>query len=202
MNVTLQAEKLLYHFIKKYGNIKLIVFDFDETITALHTGGSFYFKDNKIEQIMALMNDVTFFKQFVNLLEKNKINVAIATYADEYMSKNINVLAGQKMVLKFMDIIFGNDYNPFNINNVIAFHPVNKSQIFVNICNELDMEQYNKIKHEKNIHLSLLQKKYNLDKNEILLIDNDKRNTDAATKYGFCGYHVPDGFSIELTNNI
>ena len=163
-------ETVIPNGIKKF---KLIVFDFDCTITQIHTCKTrltpeYALSDEALPIYIGLLNAIRF-KQFVNGLLKSGIKVAIASYGK------------QSVILNIMNLIFGfNTYqNPFSRENIIT-------------PNDIYDEKYGPWKechnppfgtgYSKNNMLRLIQENWRenetdvIDNNEILLIDDDPKN--------------------------
>ena len=152
-----------------FNKIRLLVFDFDGTITKKHASGSSHEQITQ-KNIIDNIRNINFLRKLVKrLTKKNKyseIPIVIATFSDD---NDPNALFrqrwyGTKLVKKYCDVVFGK--NRSFLTDFECFSP-------------------NDNKVGKNLHLINFAKKYSLKPNQILLIDDDKRNCAIAQKHGY-----------------
>ena len=173
-------------------DVSLVVFDFDLTITGIHTCGEYPLTPEEIAEtpLETLLVDADIFRQVVEYLLQHQKSVAIASYGN------------QDVILTLMDRIFG-DTNPFNEENVIT--PRSVSDEYNVVWRECmnDPERpvkppyYDPADYTKTNMLDILAERYQLRKDRILLIDDTKVNVDRAIKAGYRGIVIPRQITLD-----
>lgn len=165
---------------------KLVVFDFDLTVTGYHTCGEEPLSPEDILEMnmQSLLADLDIFRNTVEYLLQHGKNVAIASYGR------------QDVILALMGRIFENSPygNPFNDDNVITPKAVSKKYgITWPECKGSPerSNKYNRDDYNKNNMLDILSEKYQLPMDEILLIDDTKENVDRAKSVGYNAINIP-----------
>jgi hypothetical protein len=171
---------------------KLIVFDFDLTITKKHTNGGQYLPVNPKERYAFIMNNlrsITIIRDFILYLKEQKINVAIASYADDFKfkcskCKSVEFVCGKELIKEYLKVIFNSTTDIIPDNAILAFKPGTFSENYYNVCNELQISPwtYDLTENQKNIHLHYLARLFGLNYNMIVLIDDDNEVIKCAKK--------------------
>lgn len=150
--------------------IKLLVFDFDGTLTIQHTCHRIHrtiaSQPNSLNTIIGFENAILF-KEFIEYLLLNNKKVAIASYGIK------------TIILNQLNQIFGDD-NPFNVSNIITPADIGWRE---GCCPPAG---YNKV-----IMLDHLAFKFSCSKSEVILIDDDIRNVNEARTQQYKSIHVP-----------
>lgn len=149
-----------------FPNIRLVVFDFDCTITHRSTCGNIKL-DDVINKGANYYIQSMIFRKFIEYLLRSGVAVAIATY-------------GKKdIVLTTMVEIFPNT-NPFTILDVSVWEGINWKE-----C------QYPPEGYNKNNMLKIFARKYKLQNDQMLLIDYSAANVITAHNAGYNALFVP-----------
>jgi hypothetical protein len=167
---------------------KLVVFDFDLTITCIHTFAEY--PESRIEEIEKMTDyefcntffgkDQTLFHKVVSVLLSKKISIAIASFGYTNVIKTI--------LAKYFSIVGDPNY----INDLEIVGRDELTQINNNDFNEL--ERYGRIRNGKNSYLNSFNEKHSLNYSDILLIDDDKKNIDKANNINVKTYHIDNMF--------
>lgn len=160
--------KRFLKFLKKK-QIKLVVFDFDQTITCIHTGGEGLTMRDVLE-----VREKHLASAAVNLLQVLPvygIHVAIASFAQD-RPKSIKAAAEQKSSSSSLG-------GELMIRAV--FEPWRDLQ-------KIPIEAY--LASNKQDHLKALRNRYNVTRKETMLIDDDPTNIDVAIQAGYWGLWV------------
>jgi FMN phosphatase YigB (HAD superfamily) len=171
---------IMDRFFDEHPGLKLIVFDFDKTLTKTHTLVS----ENGIPrsrfqapvsagQLYQEVTDPEFIQEFVLAALDKGINVAVASFNDRTYRVTSDDLTGYPLIKAFMDSIFPDNPGIFGKKNIIAYRPRNPYKV------------------GKAVHLKVLGKRYLLKPEEIMLFDDNKYNVFRALDYGYQGYLVP-----------
>ena len=154
-----------------YRKIKMVVFDFDCTLTNRHTSRA------SLDNIKALFNDEDLINMLIAHLVANDRIVAIASYGIK------------DVILAVMQDIFGTGrHNPFTEENVIT--PLDVSRQFGIQWLEFS-EPPRGSGYNKNTMLKMLADRYNLKPDEIVLIDDSRTNVENARAGGYFGIFIP-----------
>lgn len=146
--------------LAKNHQIKLVVFDFDGTIT------------DKPQRQPLLPENESAFKDLVQYLIKNGIQVGIATYGSNPQKR--------------LDEMFGED-NPFHMGNVMFPYCVDPSWK----AGSPSIKGYS-----KKTMLKKISKYYNIHhKDAILFIDDRLENIQSTQKAGYLVHHVDPPYS-------
>ena len=167
---------------------QLFVWDFDCTITKVHSCKSKYLFGNHMDLNVVLADPDLFRRTIVSLLWAGK-DVAIASYGDK------------DIILQTTKKLFG-DANPFNKDNIVTPRDVS---IALGIrwldCN------YPPTGYDKNEMLRLLQERYLnqgklIENAEVVLFDDTEDNVDKALEDGYNAVLIPptgcQGFNCNL----
>jgi hypothetical protein len=173
-------------------NLKLVVWDFDLTILAIH---SFAERVSPASIASRCLEDdfidLEFFRELINTLLINNIHVAIASFGryeviQEYL----------KYALK--DILDKNGFPPFTRDNIMTPSLLG----VVDGCS---------LKDGKNGMLQLLLQRYELnslktgldkiDVSNILFFDDDPLNVELARRINIGAIHSPTGFHYDVWEN-
>jgi len=167
--------ELIQKFYQKYQNIDLFVWDFDETITKRDTEHNSYNTSIKRDVILRRVADpILFYNLVIFLLGKGK-KVAIASWNDPRFFTNR--FGGVPLIHFFMDNLFYNKNTNakqqiFTEHNIISYWP--------GLLND-----------GKNTHLQKLSKRFNVQKNKIILFDDNFGNIQKALSNGYNVHYVP-----------
>ena len=172
-----------------FDKIKLYVWDFDCTITGIHSCGneSLFSETTDLRRVIA---DLDLFKQVIKRLRELGKEVAIASYGRK------------EIILRTMEKIFGEE-NPFNESNVVT----PQSVTITPGRRWLDCH-FPPAGFDKNDMLQLLQKRYqskdqNFNNDQIILFDDTAENVDRAISQGYLGIKIPKagckGFNRNLS---
>lgn len=173
-------------------SISLVVFDFDLTVTGVHTCGEHPLTPEEIAKIPleTLLIDSDIFRRVVDYLLQHGKKVAIASYGN------------RDVIFTLMDRLFG-DANPFNEENVITprvvsqTYDINWRECMSDPDRPEHAPYYNPADYTKTNMLDILARRYHLPKDEILLIDDTKLNVDRAVASGYRGIAIPPQMSME-----
>eukprot|EP00050_Salpingoeca_kvevrii_P010492 m.8691 g.8691 ORF g.8691 m.8691 type:complete len:209 (+) comp2889_c0_seq1:370-996(+) len=156
--------------------IKMVVLDFDKTITKRHTRGAiFQTAALADEELLKNLADVEFFRKIVPIICKNA-KLCIATFADH---EEESLLSGVALVRKYLDIALAGDSSRFIPDvQIEAWNPENR---------DMDMKVVG-----KDLHLDALRKRIDpkLKKSQIVLFDDSDRNIVLASKKGYATQFV------------
>jgi len=183
--------------------IKCVCWDFDYTILTVHTGGivqDFIGEDGMREKMSYLASQVSpsFIKQFVYFFSKG-VKQCVVTFGDssfntEFDDKNKRRVSGDKLVkMVFEAYVQKEGLNlPENVKKaliemvVFGFLPDWRKN---NSSTDEEKEKW-RLNNNKNIHLEMSMKTFNVNNSEIILIDDDLRNINCAKASGFNTIHV------------
>lgn len=162
-----------------FNQIKVYVWDFDCTITKLHScANKIYF--TPFAPINSVIADVDLFRQTIFDLQKYGKEVAIASYGEK------------NLIFETMKKIFG-DQNPFSLENIVTPFDVSQ-QLGIKWleCHE-PPPGYN-----KNYLLRILQERFRargltFNNDELLLLDDTSNNIRLARDQGYYGITIPKG---------
>ena len=161
---------------------KIYVFDFDRTITHIHTGGCAVTPEEVGEEYIR-SNIKDGFVELVEYLVQRGDRIYIATYGDDRFSRGIKgATAGHALIKRYMDVIFGADQRYF----FFASPKDPQGNIIARCTND-----------GKYYHLELILAQEALDGGDpdimrgILLIDDDPYNVHYFASRG-CMTLVPD----------
>lgn len=167
--------------------VKLIAFDFDNTIINFHTKGFFPKKDiHKLKEYT-----LPFFSKIVPILLDNNYYVGIATFSDDRYIPDERFLAGKTLIKEFLNLHFPDHAKRFLIE---AFDPgYDERRRFTKMPKEFREIDINKNKH-------LIRMKYNISQkvgqvignHQIILFDDTKNNIKYIYK-DMNGFVVPSG---------
>lgn len=151
-----------------YNQVKLVVFDFDCTLTKKHSNRA------DIANIKALFTDRDLIEILIRHLRRTGRFVAIASY-------------GYKdVILAAMDDIFG-ESSPFSESNVIT--PIDIANMY-----DIDWPEFSEppvgSPYNKNTMLKLLADDHDLEPDEVLLIDDSLQNVRNARNAGYLAIHI------------
>ena len=162
---------------------RIYVFDFDQTITHIHTGGRAVTPEEISEEyIHSNLKDG--FVELIDGLARKNISVYIATYGDDRFGRDFDgATVGHALVKRYMDVAFGVDQTHFH------FEQDNAGEIHGNIIARysLDGKQY---------HLTRILAREGIDDSDpiamhsILLLDDDAQNVHYFAQRG-CATMVP-----------
>lgn len=168
----------------------MLVFDFDCTVTKFHTCGKNALNEqqanlpNALDNYVGLENSLRF-KLLIENAKKLGMRVAIASYG----RKNV--------ILALMNQIFGIVDNPFSVENIIT--PADIAEKFGIKWDEC---RKNPPMYNKNSMLDILSERYNIPKEEILLVDDTEGNVETALESDYGGIAVSKckGFDAVLSD--
>jgi hypothetical protein len=193
----------IYKQIKKScPSLKMLVLDFDLTITREHTGGYEFLSNDPIVRSASIMSNVrnaTIIRDLIYFLIDKKIKIAVCSKADTFYESNYDpatipighsMLSGKALIMEYLLTIFGGVL-PLDSNAIIAFNPGTFSDAYYMVCKELHIcpWQYDVSANQKNIHLMYLSRMYNISPKDIALIDDDAEVVKCADKM-FHGIHL------------
>jgi hypothetical protein len=160
-----------------FDRIQLYVWDFDCTITGIHScGNELLFSENV--ELRRVIADLDLFKQVIKRLRELGKEVAIASYGRK------------EIILQTMKKIFG-DENPFNESNVVTPQSITITPGRRWLDCHLPPAGF-----DKNDMLQLLQKRYrdngqDFKNDQIILFDDTAENVDRAISQGYLGIKIP-----------
>jgi len=159
--------------------VKLVVFDFDKTITRKHTGGSVLLPVNASDEfILENFADLEFFKFCVPFIKAQGCHVAIASFGEEDPEA---VLSGLPLIRKYLDLAFGptKSKDLFPDHTIALWHPEKRGK--------------NEKKVGKQDHIAEILKNIGIKikNSEIALFDDDSNNISIAKKKGIRCFHCP-----------
>jgi len=177
---------LIRKFYKKYSNIDLFVWDFDQTITKFSTIHSTYNKKIKKSVILNKISDPDLYYHLVHYLLGKGKKVAIASWNDKKFFSN--QFGGYQLIRFFMDKLFdvvGERQYIFSEYNIVSYMPSQTDS-------------------GKNSHLRILSQRFGIEKNKMLLLDDSVTNVQKAAADGYNVCYVPKdvNFSKEFLLNI
>ena len=159
---------------------RIYVFDFDQTITNIHTGGC-AFTEEEVAETYIRSNLKDGLVELVEYLVQKKCHIYIATYGDDRYMRGIGgVLAGHALVKRYMDVAFGADQRHFTFAEELTGTIIAR--------NSADGKRY---------HLERILEREGLDGNDldvmrsIMLIDDDPYNVHYFAQRG-CATLVPE----------
>lgn len=159
----------------KFDDIKMVVWDFDNTITRYHTSvGDIIYNVNDV------VKDNELFVKTIDLLLDKKKQIAIASYG--YKS----------VILLVMKSVFGHR-NPFNEYNVITPQDIDS---------RWKEGYYPPLGFNKNNMLNLLAVRYQYQPNDIVLLDDSSQNIVNAKQSKFSTMHLPNGYHRYISNDL
>ena len=187
-----------------------IAFDMDLTLVNYHSGGALPI--DKLSLYIQSLSPVCI-KLIPYLLEK-KINVSIVTFSDDLYTENKQNthISGIKLV----KLVLSTFLSESQINSIIiiTFNPllyssdttdIGKSmknyflQKISKLCDNTLCKTYPPMLY-KDHHLTILSKLWNLKFNQILLIDDDIKNTKSANELGCPTILVIDKKGLQYTD--
>ncbi|AYV76398.1 MAG: hypothetical protein Terrestrivirus6_24 [Terrestrivirus sp.] len=193
---------LITEAIRKTGKIpKIVVIDFDQTITIGHTRGMQHLPINLTERMKVCLDNIQspeVLKQFLHYMKSNSIDVWIASYAT---STNVEVskglYSGKRLIREYLRALYHNEKNmmcPIPSDHILAFQTGTFTEGYILACEELGVSPMSNPHKEKNNHLMIIAKRTNTpEKNykTICLIDDDNNNINAANEV-FFGININD----------
>ena len=162
--------------------IKLIVFDFDLTLTCIHTSGCQNERHLEEDNIIQNISDFRLIKILIPSLIEMGYHVSIASYADNSLhNEDKGYIAGEYLIMKYLNVLYPIDRNFLNKEDIIGFYP----------SSDLD---------GKNLHIDRLIIRYNklypnnpiTSPDQILLIDDQENNIKIAKFRGHQVYQIKD----------
>jgi hypothetical protein len=156
-----------------FDGIKLMIFDFDCTITNFHLSSSVTLEDVSSRPVSEFI-EAPLFTSFVRYLLARKIQVAIASYGKK------------EIILGLMNRVF---LDPtFDQNNVVTPRDISlaKSIKWTEGCNPSK-----KLSVNKNDMIHLLARRLGLEKEGICLLDDTEEHIENARSFGYRAILVP-----------
>ncbi|ORM40729.1 uncharacterized protein BXIN_2368 [Babesia sp. Xinjiang] len=166
--------------------IRYIASDFDATMIAEHSGGYC-----EIQADRDVLSSVTeHFKAVARRLKKSSIDLVIVTFSDDWHFKNHpSYISGPRMVNKALE--FSNC--DADIKKVYDFYP----SLWKNPTQYKILGLKAPMPMHKEYHLRSICSDFNVNLNEIILIDDDLDNCTNAKKIGAAVLHVTkQGFNL------
>lgn len=163
-----ELSKIIPIIGSKLGLFRLVVFDFDNTISQISTCRPQQLSVAEVQQIplQNIIDDPTLFRQFVSYIQSLDISVAIASFGDK------------EVILTILNRVYSQENNPFGLNNIITPQDISaKYNINWSSCYEPPQG------YSKNNMLELLAERFKISQNErskILLIDDSIKNYQEA----------------------
>eukprot|EP00038_Savillea_parva_P027380 m.59264 g.59264 ORF g.59264 m.59264 type:complete len:216 (+) comp7874_c0_seq2:159-806(+) len=156
---------------------KVVIFDFDKTITLKHTGGSVmlpaYADEKYIRDNFA---DLEFFQFVAPFIRAQSVQVAIASFGEDDPD---GLLSGLKLIRKYLDVAFGADKSKqlFPDKLIALWHPESRGK---------DDKKVGKQEHIAEIlkHLGV-----KASASEVVLFDDDEQNVKIAASKGMRAFH-------------
>ena len=193
---------LINEAIRKTGKIpKIVVIDFDQTITIGHTRGMQHLPINLIERMKVCLENIQspeVLKQFLHYMKSNSIDVWIASYATTtHTEVSKGLYSGKRLIREYLRALYHNEKNmmcPIPSDHILAFQTGTFTEGYILACEELGVSPMANPHKEKNNHLMIIAKRTNTpEKNykSICLIDDDNNNINAANEV-FFGINISD----------
>jgi len=165
---------------------KIVVFDFDKTITRKHTGGSVmlpafaderYIKDN--------FADLEFFKFVAPFIRAQSVTVAIASFGEHDPN---GLLSGEALIRKYLDVAFGPERSKrlFPDYVIALWHPESRGKNEKKVGKQEHIAQIIKILGAR------------VSASEVVLFDDDEQNCKIANSKGMRAFHCPTASSKEI----
>eukprot|EP00039_Didymoeca_costata_P026088 m.14894 g.14894 ORF g.14894 m.14894 type:complete len:228 (-) comp5243_c0_seq1:158-841(-) len=164
------------------GKIKLIVFDFDKTITRKHTGGMVQLPGQTTDEyITKNFADLKFFRFVVPFIRAQNCAVGIASFGE---SDEDAILSGIPLIRKYLDIALGKDKSGDLIPDqyIALWHPESKKK---------DPKKVGKLEHLDELlrHFKQKNPKTPISPKNVALFDDDLDNIKIAAKKGYNVFH-------------
>ena len=158
-------------------NAKAVVFDFDCTISLTHSGGRV--RKERFPQFLE-GNISPCFKTILPMLINEGFQVGVATFADGFRAPATHV-AGEEMIRQFFQHHFKDDFR--DRIPIVAAYPENyqaeEGYKQIGLTSPMPMN--------KEYHLVKLAHTWGLKPSEMVLVDDDLQNVEAARQ---AGHHV------------
>eukprot|EP00037_Helgoeca_nana_P006092 m.56516 g.56516 ORF g.56516 m.56516 type:complete len:218 (-) comp16981_c0_seq1:251-904(-) len=154
--------------------VKLVIFDFDKTITNKHTGGSVMLPVHATDGfITGNFADLEFFKFVVPFIKAQGVQVAIASFGEDDPE---SLLSGMALIRKYLDTAFGakKSRDLFPDHAIALWHPERKTP-------SRDEKKVGKEEHIAEVVKNLSVK---CKPAEIVLFDDDSTNIKIASRKG------------------
>lgn len=193
---------LITEVIRKTGRIpKIVVIDFDQTITIGHTKGMQHLPTNLTDRMKVCLENIQspeVLKQFIHYMKSNSIDVWIASYAtSSHTEVSKGIYSGKRLIREYLRALYHNEKNticPIPSDHILAFQTGTFTEGYILACEELGVSPMSNPHKEKNNHLMIIAKRTNTpEKNykTICLIDDDNDNVNAANEV-FVGININD----------
>jgi len=154
--------------VRKIGRIKLFVFDFDCTITNYHLS------EDDLKKPTSEILDVDLFRSCVYALIEKNITVAIASYNSKHIILNIMDKIFPERIFNQMNVITPRDVPPVNGKQWRDMYvPPSRTNL------------------NKNTMLEILRIRYQLNRSDMYLMDDNHGNVKLAKEIGYMGVTVP-----------
>ena len=155
--------------------IRVVVMDFDCTITHEHTGG----RADRPEELLAEYiknNTKNGFVSFVHAALKRGVGLWIATYGDDEFALNSDDVAGHELVSRYMEVLFGSEQDLFREPERDALWNIQKYHNVIAKCSG----------DRKAFHWNIIREQMDSDfkPEEILFLDDSASNLDYARELG------------------
>eukprot|EP00048_Salpingoeca_helianthica_P016750 m.234037 g.234037 ORF g.234037 m.234037 type:complete len:211 (+) comp19392_c0_seq1:99-731(+) len=170
-------------------SVKMVVFDFDKTITAKHTRGAIWMPDHlETANLQKNFADFAFFKQLMAVLKAHNCFICVATYAD---TEEGALSSGGGLVRAYLDAALeGNSQTFIPDDHIEAWNPENR---------RMDPKKVG-----KNKHIEALVKRIapGIRKKEVVLFDDTEGSVLEARARGYLGQYVPAAEVNEDTQEV
>jgi hypothetical protein len=166
-------------------NIKLVVWDFDKTITRKHTNGSVSV-GNQItdEYILGNFADLEFFKWAVPHIKRIGIPMGIASFGQE---DEHSLLSGLPLIRRYLGHAFGEEKSKsfFPDDMIAMWHPESKGENDKKVGKFTHLTQLKTVQNDKG-------NSQPIDKwSDVVLFDDDVTNIQLGLKKGLNAYVCP-----------
>lgn len=163
---------------------KIIVMDFDKTITLHHTRGYQQLPTNNVERMNYCLNNIrnpSVLKSFFDYLRRNDIEVWIASFASTKEHAKLPYYSGQKLIEEYLKALYQHSPQecPVTSSRILAFQTGEINIDYFNACKELGEDISALSPTRKNVHLKLIAQRSHInpaDFRKICLIDDDQHN--------------------------
>lgn len=157
-------------FFPELDKVKLIIFDFDNTIIDIHTNGSCLKSDTNVLR----ENINPFFKDLLKYLLNKEFKVGVASFSDKRYVEDNDYLVGKDLIREFFVVNFGLEVADKIL--IESFDPgFTFRKDFKKIPKELYQSTINKNIHIRNIVAKLENK---IDYDHVLFFDDSRKNID------------------------
>lgn len=189
------------HFLRTWQSrgVQVVVFDFDNTILQVHSRGAKQSSNEaELKAYVHKLRDAISpsFLAIVHtanrLPRRHRVKLGIASFADERVIKGGQGIGGQRLIARVLEPFLTRDESSIPI---VAFNPA----LDVHDDDDDENKTSDQERANKNMHLLRLARFYGLTSpRQLLLIDDDMNNIEAAKLEGYATLHVVGSKGFQL----